>query len=120
MAQNIPPELENELRKYENLRRQHESQSVMLQAINSEMKEVELALEELGKQSDDVVTYKAVGQVMFKVEKPSLVEELDEKQRMLKLRKDKGEKVMKSLSEDLTELQSKIEIELSKRNLRLQ
>lgn len=120
MAQSIPPALEDELRKYENLRRQHENQSVMLQAINSELKEVELTLEELRKESDDVVTYKAVGQVMFKVEKPALVEELEEKQRTLTIRKDKTEKSVKSMSEDLTELQTKIQLELSKRNLRLQ
>ena len=120
MAQNIPPALEAEIQKYDTLRRRHESDSVMLQAINTDLLDVKATLEELKKQSDDAVTYKAVGQVMFRVEKPALVGELDDKQRTLELRKKKVEKSIQELSQELTELQSKIQLELSKRNLRLQ
>ena len=120
MAQTIPPALEAELKKYENLRRMHESESSLLQAIQNEMMDVKATLEELKKQPDDAVTYKAVGQVMFKVEKPALVEELDEKHRTLEIRKIKAEKAIKELTDQLTELQKKIQLDLSKQNLRVQ
>jgi prefoldin beta subunit len=120
MAQTIPPALEAELKKYDNLRRMHESESTLFQAIQTEMIDVKATLEELKKQPADAVTYKAVGQVMFKVDKPALIEELEEKERTLEIRKIKAEKSIKDLTEQLTELQKKIQIDLSQRNLQLQ
>ncbi|MGQ4911233.1 MAG: prefoldin subunit [Candidatus Thorarchaeota archaeon] len=120
MAQTIPPALEAELKKYDNLRRMHESESALLQAVQTEMLDVKATLDELRKQPDDAVTYKAVGQVMFKVEKTALVEELEERERTLEIRKNKAEKSIKALTDQLNELQKTIQLELSKRNLRLQ
>ncbi len=120
MAQNIPPALEQELQKFDTMRKNHENIGTLSQALQSELTEVTGTLEELKKQADDVVTYKAVGQVMFKVDKPTLVAELDDRQKTLELRLASTKKQLESLTGKLQELQNKIQLELSKQNLRLQ
>jgi prefoldin beta subunit len=120
MAQTIPPALEQELQKFDTMRRNHETLVAMAQTLQAELTEVKGTLEELKKQSDDTVTYKAVGQVMFKVEKPAVEEELEDRQKTIEMRLASTSKQTEKLAEQLKELQSKIEIELSKRNLRLQ
>ncbi|MFW9767474.1 MAG: prefoldin subunit beta, partial [Candidatus Thorarchaeota archaeon] len=120
MAQTIPPALEQELQKFDTMRRNHETLVAMSQTLQAELTEIKGTLEELKKQSDDVVTYKAVGQVMFKVEKPAVQEELEDRQKTIEMRLASTSKQTEKLAEQLKELQSKIEIELSKRNLRLQ
>jgi prefoldin beta subunit len=120
MAQNIPPALEAELQKFDTMRRNHETLTTMSQALQTEMNEVRGTLEELKKQPDDTVTYKTVGQVMFKVEKPKLSADLEDKQKTLEMRLASTKKQLESLTEKLQELQNKIQLELSKQNLRLQ
>lgn len=120
MAQNIPPALEQELQKFDTMRKNHETLTAMVQALQTELSEINATLEELKKQPDDVVTYKAVGQVMFKVDKPDLTEQLDDRQKTLEMRLASNKKQLDTLTEKLQELQNKIQIELSKQNLRLQ
>ncbi|MFW9795232.1 MAG: prefoldin subunit beta [Candidatus Thorarchaeota archaeon] len=120
MAQTIPPALEQELQKFETMRRNHETLAAMSQTLQAELTEVKGTLEELKKHPDDIVTYKAVGQVMFKVEKPSVVEELEDREKTIEMRLASTTKQAEKLAAQLKELQTKIELELSKRNLRLQ
>jgi prefoldin beta subunit len=120
LAQTIPPALEQELQKFDTMRRNHETLTAMSQTLQAELTEVKGTLEELKKQPDDTVTYKAVGQVMFKVEKPAVVEELEDREKTIEMRLASTTKQTEKLAEQLKELQTKIELELSKRNLRLQ
>lgn len=120
MAQNIPPALEAELQKFDTMRRNHETLTAMTQALQTEMTEVTGTLEELKKQPDDTVTYKTVGQVMFKVDKPTIAADLDDRQKTLEMRMASTKKQLDGLTEKLQELQNKIQLELSKQNLRLQ
>ena len=119
MAQQIPPEIEHEIMKLENMRRQFEQLMAAIQTRQSELRESEVTLEELKKQPDDTVTYKAVGQVMFKVDKPTLSADLDDRQKTLEMRLASTKKQLDGLTEKLTELQNKIQMELSKQNLRI-
>ncbi len=120
MAQRIPPALEEEIRKLDNMQRQYQSFQVMAQTLQNELNEVKATLEELRKESDDTVTYKTVGQVMFKVEKPKMVEELDDREKTLEMRFASTSKQLQGFPEKLKELQEKIQLELGKHNLRLQ
>ena len=120
MAQTLPPALEQELQKFDTMRRNHETLSVMVQTMQSEITEVNATLDELRKQPDDVITYRTVGQVMFRVDKLKTIEELEDRHKTLEMRLASTNKQLQTLTEKLKELQSKIEIELSKRNLRLQ
>jgi prefoldin beta subunit len=120
MAQNIPPALEQELKKLDVMRRNFDTLQMMTQSLQQDFGEVKATLEELRKQPDDIVTYKTVGAVMFKVDKPGLVEELDDRQKTLEMQLASTTKKAQDLSEKLKELQNKIQIELGKLNMRLQ
>jgi prefoldin beta subunit len=120
MAQNIPPELEQDLRKFDNLRRQEEGFSNMVRTYKEQVEQLKETLAQLGKQPDDTVTFKAVGQVMFKVEKPALAKEIEDQIGDLEKSIEKAESKLKSLTPEVAELQKTIQLELSKRNLRLQ
>jgi prefoldin beta subunit len=120
MAQNIPPALEQELQKFDTMRRNHETLTAMSQTLQAELTEVKGTLEELKKHPDDTVTYKAVGQVMFKVEKPAVVEELEDREKTIEMRLAYTTKQTGKLADQLKELQTKLELDLSKRNLRIQ
>ncbi|MEM2142331.1 MAG: prefoldin subunit [Candidatus Thorarchaeota archaeon] len=120
MAQKLPPALEQELERYEGLRRENETLQLTIQALQSELSELSMTLEQLRKQPDDTVTYKIVGSVMFRVPKPKLVEELEDREKTLQMRVSSYSRKLESSSQKLKELQEKIQIELGKHNLRLQ
>ena len=119
MAQTLPPALEQELQKFDSMRRNFETLQMMSQTMQQEIAEVKTTLEELRKQPDDVVTYKTVGQVMFRVEKPGLVEDLDDRETTLKMRIESTSKQIQTMSGKLKELQEKLQTDLQKHNLRL-
>ena len=120
MAQQITPELENKIREWQNIRQQVEAFRNQIAVRQQELNEIQLTLEELKKHPDDVTTYKAVGSVMFQVEKTKITADLDE-------RKGDLETLIKSVKTKLEkievkdkELENQIQIELSQRNLTLQ
>lgn len=120
MAQQIPPGLEEKIKQYESLRRRHEALQVMVQRQQSELNELEATLEELGKQPDDAVTYKTVGQVMFRVEKKKMVDEMNGRKGTIKESLDNYNSRLESTTTKLQELQSNIQVELGAQNLRVQ
>ncbi|TFF84082.1 hypothetical protein EU524_01530 [Candidatus Thorarchaeota archaeon] len=120
MSQQVPPGLQEKIKRYEGLRRKHEALQVMIQRLQSELNELEVTLEELTKQPDDAITYKTVGQVMFRVDKKQLVDEMNGRKGTLKESVDSYSSRLESTTEELQELQSNIQIELGAQNLRIQ
>ncbi len=120
MAQNIPPELDSDIRKLYNLKRQHEAFTNMVETYAERVKQINETLENLKKQPDDTITYKAVGQVMFRVEKIAMVDELETEVKGLDKSMAQAKKKLETLTPELTQLENNIQLELSKRNLRLQ
>ncbi|MGQ4870675.1 MAG: prefoldin subunit beta [Candidatus Thorarchaeota archaeon] len=114
MAQQIPPELEQELMRYDNLRRQYETLQVAVQSMKTELTEISTTLEELGKTPDDTVTYKIVGQVMFRVDRSKLIEDLEDRKRTTEIGLESYKKKLEASAEKLRELQTKIQGELGK------
>lgn len=74
------------------------------QAFQMELAETDSALEELKNSGEEV--FKIIGQLMIKSEKPKLVEELENKKRILELRLksfEKQEKIFDDKIENLRE-----------------
>jgi chaperonin cofactor prefoldin len=119
MAQRVPPNLEPRLGEYRKMLDEYESYSATATLWENQVSELGRTLEELGKQPDDVATYKVVGQVMFRVEKSKIMEEMqtekEEKERSLATLKRKIETKATKIKEKHDELQ----VELGKQNLRL-
>ncbi len=120
MAQAIPPALQQELQKFDVLRSQLETLQRIVQQLQQDLSETSVTLEELRKQPEGIVTYKSVGQLMFRVEKAQIEEDLDERHKTLEITLASSKKKLESVTEKLKALQEKIQVELGKHNLRLQ
>ncbi|MGV9170465.1 MAG: prefoldin subunit beta, partial [Promethearchaeia archaeon] len=101
MAQTLPPQLEDKLRKFENMRKNHETLQAMVQQLQAQLNETEATLDELKDQPDDTVTYKNVGQVMFRVDKAEIVDELSDKQETLSMKLKSTKKQRDTLQEKI-------------------
>ena len=76
------------------------------QAFQMELTETQSALTEMQKSSDDV--YKMIGQLMIKVPKTKITDELSEKEKFLNLKIKSLEKQEGVFSEKLEQLRGKI------------
>ncbi|MHA2041560.1 MAG: prefoldin subunit [Candidatus Thorarchaeota archaeon] len=119
MAQQIPPEIEHEIMKLENMRRQFEQLMAAIQTRQS-LRESEVTLDELKKHPDDTVTYKSVGQIMFQVDKAQLQEELTSRVGDLKIWLEAKTKGAEKDRKEIEELTKKIQLDISTRNLKVQ
>ncbi|MFW9890421.1 MAG: prefoldin subunit [Candidatus Thorarchaeota archaeon] len=120
MAQPIPPEVEPEVRKLVIKQQQFEQLMAAIQTRQAELREAEATLEEMKKYPDEAVTYKTIGQIMFKVDKAQLQNELADRvanlQEWLELKTKAAEKDRKAIEE----LNAQIQLDISKRNLKVQ
>lgn len=86
MSGELPPQIQNQLAQLQQL--QQQAQAIMTQKTQVEglIRETDAALKELEKSSDDAVIYKSVGELLFRADKPKLIEELKERKDMMDLR----------------------------------
>ena len=76
------------------------------QAFQMELTETQSALREIENSKEDA--YKLIGQLMIRVPKSKILEELSEKEKFLNLKISNLEKQEKSFSENLEQLRGKI------------
>jgi len=93
---------------------EHNIQNFLMQkqTFQVELNELDSALEEIKKASDDV--FKIVGQVMVKTEKNEVEKEMQEKKRIIGLRIKALENQEKILTQKLSSLQKELEDKMSK------
>ena len=93
---------------------QQQAQAVMTQKgqIEGLIRETEAALKELEKSPDDAVIYKSVGELLFKSEKPKLLEELKEKKDMMDIRLKTMAKQEERIQGRFNQLQEQLKISL--------
>ncbi|MFW9848954.1 MAG: prefoldin subunit [Candidatus Thorarchaeota archaeon] len=120
MAQQLPPTLQDKLRKYEAQLRTYEAFKTQNLMTQQELSEISMTLTELKKYPEDGATYKAVGSVMFLVDKAKLVVDLEEREGELKRFSESTSRKVQEFETKLTALKNELEIELGKQNLKLQ
>lgn len=106
---NIPPQMQNQLAQFEQLRQQ--LQMIMSQRlqIESQLREVENALEEMGNVSDDTPIYKNVGTLLVKAaDKKSVNTDLTEQKETLEVRVKTLARQEKQLKERYQTMQQEI------------
>ncbi len=116
-ASNISPQMQNQLTQFEQLRQQLQMIMTQRLQIESQVREVETALEEIGSISDDTPIYKNVGSLMVKAEdKKGVEKDLNEQKETLEVRVktlERQETQLKeryqSLQKDLTEAAQRME-----------
>ncbi len=76
--------------------------------IEALTREIDAALKELEKSSDDAIIYKSVGELLFRAEKPKLVEDLKERKDMMDLRLKTMAKQEERIQSRFTQLQDQL------------
>jgi prefoldin beta subunit len=104
----LPPWLQEQLMKIQ--QSQQNLQSIMTQKQHLEMEQIEIdkALEELKKATDDDNVYKYAGSVMIQSTKKESIDELDERKELGKTRATVLEKQESRIKESLKEQEAKI------------
>jgi prefoldin beta subunit len=105
----IPPKIQNQLTQFEQVRQQLQMLTTQRIQVESQSRELDNALEELGKSNKNAVVYKKVGAIFVKVDKKSDLEKnLNEQKETIDVRIKTLERQEKQLKERYTELQKDI------------
>jgi len=109
----LPPQVQERLLRLQQLQQTLQSVLVQKQQVEIELTEIEQALGELEKMTDDAVMYKAIGTLLVKTEKAKTTIELDERKELLNTRATVLGKQEERLRTQLKDLQAKLQQDLS-------
>jgi prefoldin beta subunit len=111
--QQIPPMVQEQLAKLQQTQQNFQSILMQKQQLESEKLEIEKALEELKKASDDELVFKHAGTIMIKSNKKDLIEELEEQMELAKTKASilvkQEERLKTTLKEQETKIQEMIQ-----------
>jgi prefoldin beta subunit len=113
MAESIPPQVQNQLVRFQEMQEQYKAILARKQQFEIDSKEIDRALQESKALADDAVVYKSVGVLLFKTEKAKIVTELTDKKEELDLRLKTVEKQEQRLKAALEELRRTIMSQVS-------
>ena len=106
---NIPPKIQNQLTQFEQVRQQIQLLTNQRIQVESQIRELDNALDELENTSKSSVVYKRVGAIMVKVDdKKELKNSLTEQKETFDVRIKTLERQEKQLKERYSELQKEI------------
>jgi len=86
MSSDLPPQIKNQLAQLQQIQQQAQAIAAQKNQVEINMKETDLALEELEKLDDDAVVYRAIGDLLIKTEREKTKVSLKEKKDTLDLR----------------------------------
>jgi len=113
MAESIPPQVQNQLVRFQEMQEQYKTIVLRKQQFDLEAKEVDRALTEAKNLADDAVVYKSVGMLLFRTDKVKIVAELTEKKEELDLRVKTIERQEQRIKTQLEELRKSIMEQMS-------
>ncbi|AAY79997.1 prefoldin subunit beta [Sulfolobus acidocaldarius] len=114
MTERLPPELQTELVKLQQLQEQLNRVIAERSVIDSQLREVNKVLDELKQLPSDTIIYKIVGNLLVKVNKDNVEKELDDQKTILELRSRTYQNQETKLRTQLEEKQKKVNEMLSK------
>lgn len=107
-GQQIPPWLQEQLMKMQQSEQNLQSVMAQKQQLEMENMEIEKALEELKKATDDDIVYKHAGSILIKSNKKTLVDDLEERKELNKTRSTVLLKQETRIKESLKEQEIKL------------
>lgn len=114
MTERIPPELQTQLVKLQQLQDQLNRLLTEKNVIDSELREVNKILQELSQLPSGTTVYKIVGNLLVKTDKETVQKELDDRKEILELRSRTYQKQESLLRTQLEDLQKKVNELISK------
>ncbi|MGQ9530353.1 MAG: prefoldin subunit beta [Candidatus Bathycorpusculaceae bacterium] len=109
----LPPQVQERLLRLQQLQQTLQSVLVQKQQVEIELTEIEQALSELQKMSDDAVIYKAIGSLLVKSEKAKTIADLNERKELFNTRATVLGKQEERLRSQIKDLQTKLQHDLS-------
>lgn len=109
----LPPQVQERLLRLQQLQQTLQSILVQKQQVELELTEIEQALSELQKLTDDAVIYKAIGSLLVKSERAKVTSDLNERKELLNMRANVLGKQEERLRSQLKDLQTKLQQDLS-------
>ena len=105
----LPPQIQEDLVRLQQLQQTLQVVVTQKQQLEIESSEVEKALSELEKITDDVPVYKSVGSILLKTDRQGLMSELKEKKELINTRVTVLGKQEERTRERLKELQDRLQ-----------
>jgi len=109
----LPPQVQERLLRLQQLQQTLQSVLAQKQQVDIELTEIEQALSELQKMTDDAVIYKAIGSLLVKAEKAKITADLNERKELLNTRTTVLGKQEERLRPQIKDLQTKLQQDLS-------
>jgi prefoldin beta subunit len=109
----LPPQIQERLLRLQQLQQTLQSVLAQKQQVEIELTEIEQALNELQKMTDDAVIYKAIGSLLVKSEKAKITADLNERKELLNTRATVLGKQEQRLRPQIKDLQTKLQQDLS-------
>lgn len=110
MAADVPPQIRDQLVAFQQLQQQLSVVATQRQQMEIQLRELEKALEELGRTADDAPIYRSVGALLLRTSgKAGVVKEVTDEKETLAVRVKSLEKQEARLKERYGELSSKIQ-----------
>jgi prefoldin beta subunit len=109
----LPPQIQERLLRLQQLQQTLQSVLAQKQQVEIELTEIEQALSELQKMTDDAVIYKAIGSLLVKAEKTKITADLNERKELLNTRATVLGKQEQRLRPQIKDLQTKLQQDLS-------
>lgn len=109
----LPPQVQERLLRLQQLQQTLQSVLAQKQQVEIELTEIEQALSELQKMTDDAVIYKAIGSLLVRAEKSKITADLNERKELLNTRATVLGKQEERLRPQIKDLQTKLQQDLS-------
>ena len=109
----LPPQVQERLLRLQQLQQTLQSILGQKQQVEVEVTEIDQALNELQKLTDDAVIYKATGSLLVKTERPKITAELTERKELLNTRVTILGKQEERLRTQLKDIQTKLQQDLN-------
>jgi len=109
----LPPQVQERLLRLQQVQQTLQSVLTQKQQVDIELTEIEQALGELQKMTEDAVIYKAIGTLLVKSEKTKIMADLGERKELLNTRTTVLSKQEERLRTQLKDLQAKLQQDLN-------
>jgi len=108
----LPPQVQQRLLRLQQLQQTLQAVLTQKQQLELELNEVEQALSELEKLTDEAIIYKSIGSLLVKSERPRVTTELNERKDLLNTRISVLGKQEERLRSQVKDLQTKLQQDL--------
>jgi prefoldin beta subunit len=110
---NLPPQVQERLLRLQQIQQTLQTVLAQKQQVELELTEIEQALTELQKLTDEAVVYKAAGSLLIKSERTKIITDLNERKELLNTRTTVLGKQEERLRTQMKDLQAKLQQDLN-------